>query len=169
MLLVSQKDQEGALRVVEEMIAKDSGNVDALMLQGRIYQSLDRLQDAKKAYERVIAADPKQGNTYVLLGKISAATSKVLRFPVLDTVVLLKEANELDQMMTEFEEEKHRLEGLSNEYTRLTGNVEVTRKRAPITAPTAAPIELSSQSESDKNRPTKQICRHSVSRLSKLQ
>jgi tetratricopeptide (TPR) repeat protein len=82
MLLISQKDQEGALRVVEGILAKDPGDVEALMLLGRIYQSLERLDDAKKAYERVILADPKQENTYVLLGKIygdSGELDKALR------------------------------------------------------------------------------------------
>lgn len=70
LLLVSQKDQEGASRVVEEILSRDSGNVDALMLLGRIYQSAERLDEAKNAYERVIEADPEQEDIYVLLGKI---------------------------------------------------------------------------------------------------
>jgi tetratricopeptide (TPR) repeat protein len=70
LLLISQKDYNGALHVVEDILERNSRDVDAIMLQGRIYQSLERPDEAKKAYERVIAVDPKQENTYVLLGKI---------------------------------------------------------------------------------------------------
>lgn len=71
LLLLLQQDQEGALHVLEEAVReKDPPHIESLMMIGRINQSLERMEAAQKAYERVLAADPAQEDVYVLLGKI---------------------------------------------------------------------------------------------------
>ncbi|MDX9787594.1 MAG: tetratricopeptide repeat protein [Desulfobacterales bacterium] len=70
MLLLSQQDQEGALLVLEGVLEKVPPHIESLMMIGRINQSLNRMEAAQRAYERVIAVDPTREDVYVLLGKI---------------------------------------------------------------------------------------------------
>ncbi len=69
-LYLYQKDNQKALNVVEGILKKDPNDVKSLIIYGQIKQSLDHIDDAKKAYERVIAIDPKQRNIYLYLGAL---------------------------------------------------------------------------------------------------
>jgi len=65
-----QKDNLNALNIVENIIDKNPDDIEALIMYGRIKQSLEQIDDAKQAYEKVIASDPAQEKVYLLLGGI---------------------------------------------------------------------------------------------------
>ncbi|MBW2165448.1 MAG: tetratricopeptide repeat protein [Deltaproteobacteria bacterium] len=65
-----QKDNLKALKIVKNIIDKNPGDIEALIMYGRIKQSLEQIDDAKKAYEKVIANDPAQKKIYLILGGI---------------------------------------------------------------------------------------------------
>jgi tetratricopeptide (TPR) repeat protein len=65
-----QKDNLKALKIVKNIIDKNPGDIEALIMYGRIKQSLEQIDDAKEAYEKVIANDPAQKKIYLILGGI---------------------------------------------------------------------------------------------------
>lgn len=69
-LYLHQKNNQGALTVVEGILAKHPDDIDALITYGKIKQSLRQMDDAKAAYRRVIEKDPELQNIYLLLGGI---------------------------------------------------------------------------------------------------
>ena len=69
-LYLLQKDNQNALRVVEEILKKHPEDIGALIAYGKIKQSLQQLDEAKAAYQQVITKAPDQKNIYLLLGSI---------------------------------------------------------------------------------------------------
>ena len=69
-LYLMQKDNLKALNIVKNIIDKNPGDIEALIMYGRIKQSLEQIDDAKEAYEKVIANDPAQKKIYLILGGI---------------------------------------------------------------------------------------------------
>jgi tetratricopeptide (TPR) repeat protein len=69
-LYLMQKDNLKALNIVKNIIDKNQGDIEALIMYGRIKQSLKQIDDAKEAYEKVIANDPAQEKIYLILGDI---------------------------------------------------------------------------------------------------
>jgi len=69
-LYLLQKDNLKALNIVENIIEKNPGDIDSLIMYGRIKQSLKQIDDAKEAYEKVIANDPAREKIYLILGDI---------------------------------------------------------------------------------------------------
>jgi len=65
-----QKDNLKALKIVKNIVDKNPGDIEALIMYGRIKQSLEQIDDAKEAYEKVIANDPAQKKIYLILGGI---------------------------------------------------------------------------------------------------
>lgn len=68
LLYLLQKDNLKALNIVKNIIDKNSRDIDSLIMYGRIKQSLKQIDDAKEAYEKVIALDPSQKKIYFILG-----------------------------------------------------------------------------------------------------
>ena len=58
MLYLQQKDEDKALSVVKTILVKKPDNVDALIIGGRISQNQNKIDEARRAYEKVIAIDP---------------------------------------------------------------------------------------------------------------
>ena len=79
LLYLQQKNNLKALNIIEQILKKDPGYVPALIIYGRINQSLKHIDDAKKAYEKVIAIDPRQQNIYLVLGRIYMEESDLNR------------------------------------------------------------------------------------------
>ncbi len=70
LLYLMQKDNLKALNIVKNIIDKNPRDIDSLIMYGRIKQSLKQIDDAKEAYEKVIAFDPSQKKIYLILGDI---------------------------------------------------------------------------------------------------
>ena len=70
LLFSQQKDYKSALAVVEDLLAQNPENVEALIIFGKINQTQKNMQEAKEAYEKVIALDKSQESIYLLLGGI---------------------------------------------------------------------------------------------------
>jgi tetratricopeptide (TPR) repeat protein len=64
------KESEAAEAVMDALVSEDPDNVENLITHARIKHSLNRLDEAKTAYEKIIAADPAQKNIYLLLGEL---------------------------------------------------------------------------------------------------
>ncbi len=69
-LYLHKEENEKALIVVEEILAKDPESVDALVMSASIKKTLDKQADVKPIYEKVILNDPKRKNIYQILGKM---------------------------------------------------------------------------------------------------
>jgi tetratricopeptide (TPR) repeat protein len=69
-LYLENKESLKALNTVEQILKREPENLDGLIMYGRIKQSLKQLEDAKEAYEKVIALDATRQNIYLLLGGI---------------------------------------------------------------------------------------------------
>ena len=69
-LYLIQKDNLKTLNIVKNIIDKNPVDIEALIMYGRIKQSLEQIDDAKEAYEKVIANDPAQKKIYLILGDI---------------------------------------------------------------------------------------------------
>jgi len=72
--LWQKKEDRAALEVLDGIMARDPGNVENLILYGRINHALKYWEKAKSAYEKVIAEDPTQRGIYLLLGGLYADT-----------------------------------------------------------------------------------------------
>lgn len=70
LLHLRQNDTSSALRVIEGHLAEKPDDIDALLLLGKIKQSMRLITQALDAYEKVIAFDPKQEKTYLLTGRL---------------------------------------------------------------------------------------------------
>jgi tetratricopeptide (TPR) repeat protein len=79
LLYLQQKNNLKALNIIEQILETDPGYIPALIIYGRINQSLKHIDDAKKAYEKVIAIDPRQQNVYLVLGRIYMEESDLNR------------------------------------------------------------------------------------------
>ena len=69
-LYLLQKNNLKALNIVNNIIDKNPDDIEALIMYGRIKQSLKQIDDAKEAYKKVIANDPSQEKIYLILGDI---------------------------------------------------------------------------------------------------
>lgn len=67
---VQQKDLQNALAVAEDILNSHPDDVETLIVYGRIKQGQNQLDQAGRAYEKVIALDKKQQEIYLLLGGI---------------------------------------------------------------------------------------------------
>jgi len=65
-----KKDENAANAVMDELISTYPDDVENLILYSRIKHSLNYLNEAKSAYEKVLAKDPTQRNIYLLLGSL---------------------------------------------------------------------------------------------------
>jgi tetratricopeptide (TPR) repeat protein len=67
-LLLQNKEEDRALEVLDELLAKTPDDAKALILYGGIQQLRKQNEAAMRVYERVIAIDPSQEKIYALLG-----------------------------------------------------------------------------------------------------
>ena len=66
-----QRQEAGlADEIISELMTKDPDNLENLMLYARTKHGMNELNEAKSAYEKVIAKDPTQKNIYLLLGSL---------------------------------------------------------------------------------------------------
>ncbi|MEE8398799.1 MAG: tetratricopeptide repeat protein [Desulfobacterales bacterium] len=70
LLYLHQKDTLRALQIVEEQLKEKPDALELLVLYGRIMQSIKKVPEAKMAFEKVIAKDPKRENVYLFLGSL---------------------------------------------------------------------------------------------------
>lgn len=69
-LYLYKKDNENALKVVEEILSKNPDSVDALVMAATIKKTLDKNADVKDLYERVLVNAPDRKSAYQILGKM---------------------------------------------------------------------------------------------------
>jgi len=69
-LLLREKKNEEALKVVESILEKNPEELNSLIIYGKIKQSLEQFDNARKTYEKILAINPKQQNIYILLGDL---------------------------------------------------------------------------------------------------
>ncbi|MBC2716451.1 MAG: tetratricopeptide repeat protein [Desulfobacteraceae bacterium] len=69
-LYLHKKENEKALSVVEEILAKDPESVDALVMSATIKKTLNKEADVKPIYEKVLLIDSKRKSVYQILGKM---------------------------------------------------------------------------------------------------
>jgi tetratricopeptide (TPR) repeat protein len=69
-LLLIKKEDQRALKLIEQVLAQDPDNIQALTLSGGIYQKQNQPNQAVRAYEKAIAQNPTEQNIYLLLGRI---------------------------------------------------------------------------------------------------
>jgi tetratricopeptide (TPR) repeat protein len=69
-LLLIKKEDQHALKLVEQVLSQDPDNIQALTLAGGIYQKQNKPDQAVRAYEKAIAQNPTEQNIYLLLGRI---------------------------------------------------------------------------------------------------
>ncbi len=69
-LYLHKEENEKALSVVEDILAKDPDSVDALVMEATIKKTLNKEADVKPIYEKVLANDPKRKSVYQILGKM---------------------------------------------------------------------------------------------------
>jgi tetratricopeptide (TPR) repeat protein len=67
-LYIQKKENAKALGILGKIVERHPENVNALILLGKLSQSLDKDEAAKAAYEKVLAIDPKQEEVYLILG-----------------------------------------------------------------------------------------------------
>jgi len=66
-----QKKETGeALVLIEDILAREPEDVEALILYGRIMQERDNREKARQAFEKVISLDRSRENVFLLLGRI---------------------------------------------------------------------------------------------------
>jgi len=69
-LYLYKKDNEKALKVVEEILARNPDSVDALIMAATIKKTQNKDADVKALYERVLVNDPNRKSAYQILGKM---------------------------------------------------------------------------------------------------
>jgi tetratricopeptide (TPR) repeat protein len=69
-LLVIKKETDKALGIIETVLSRQPDNVRALTMAGRIYQQQGNQKAARKAFEKVLAADGSDANIYIFLGRM---------------------------------------------------------------------------------------------------
>ena len=67
-LYIQKKEYIKALNIIEQIIGKYPNDIQALIMYGKLKQELNQIKDAKEAYEKVLAINPKHENVYLLLG-----------------------------------------------------------------------------------------------------
>lgn len=69
-LYLQKKDHQKALEIIEGQLHVDPDNVEALVIYGRIQQTVKQTDAAKKTYLKILALNPKLQNIYLFLGGI---------------------------------------------------------------------------------------------------
>ncbi|MGD9211033.1 MAG: tetratricopeptide repeat protein [Desulfobacteraceae bacterium] len=69
-IYLQMRDSTRALEVIENLLAIDPDDIEALIIYAKIQHANKQLDAAAEGYEKVIALDPKQKNIYLLLGGI---------------------------------------------------------------------------------------------------
>jgi tetratricopeptide (TPR) repeat protein len=69
-LYAQQKDSQNALRVLENILAKEPNDIETLFLYGKVKHGLKDFDAAKKVYTKIIDLDKQQKDVYLLLGGI---------------------------------------------------------------------------------------------------
>lgn len=67
--LIEKEDQE-SLALIQQVLAKEPSNVQALTIAGRIYQQQKKMDKAIEAYEKVLLSQPSEQGVYLVLGRI---------------------------------------------------------------------------------------------------
>ncbi len=65
---IDQNENEMALQTIEAAIRTNPNDIETIIYYARILESMDRMEDAKKAYYDIIAIDPKQEEILLRLG-----------------------------------------------------------------------------------------------------
>jgi tetratricopeptide (TPR) repeat protein len=68
--LLQNRQPTAALETVEELLDEHPDHTNGLILYGRIHQGLKQIDEAKRAYIKVLARDPDQKNIYLVLGDL---------------------------------------------------------------------------------------------------
>lgn len=69
-LLMTQKETEKALRMVQQVLSDQPDHLEALLLSGTIYQMKQEFDKAKDAYEKVLRLNASDQNVYLALGRL---------------------------------------------------------------------------------------------------
>jgi tetratricopeptide (TPR) repeat protein len=69
-LFLIKKEEEASLDLIEQVLAKEPTNVQALTIAGRIYQQQNKMDKAIAAYEKVLLSRPSEQGVYLVLGRI---------------------------------------------------------------------------------------------------
>ena len=69
-LYLRKKEPQIALEILNRVLAEHPEDVQALVLQGNVNQSMKNMEAAAQAYEKAIALDAKQERVYLMLGGI---------------------------------------------------------------------------------------------------
>ncbi len=69
-IYLRQQMPEKALGLMEAMLARNPDNIEALILYGKLKQSLKKNEEASEIYEKALKLDPKRKNIYLRLGPI---------------------------------------------------------------------------------------------------
>jgi len=69
-LYLQKKDPQKALEIIEGVLHADPNNVDALVIYGRIQQTVKQTDAAKATYRKILDLNPKMQNIYLFLGGI---------------------------------------------------------------------------------------------------
>jgi len=69
-LYLQKQDHQKALELIEEELQTNPDNVDALIIYGRIQQTVKQTDAAKETYRKILRLDPKLQNIYLFLGGI---------------------------------------------------------------------------------------------------
>lgn len=78
-IFIGNKDHQNALGLLDAILERNPEDVDTLMLYGRLNQKLNRTEEAKDAFRRIISADPKKETAYTILGRIYMAENDLIR------------------------------------------------------------------------------------------
>lgn len=69
-LLLIKKEDAKALALIQEVLAKQPDDTQALIMSGRIYQQRNELDKALAAYEKVLQQQPADEGVYLMAGRI---------------------------------------------------------------------------------------------------
>ena len=69
-LYLQKKEHQKALEIIEGDLHVDPNNVEALVIYGRIQQTVKQTDAAKKTYRKILDLNPKLQNIYLFLGGI---------------------------------------------------------------------------------------------------
>ncbi|MDF1591353.1 MAG: tetratricopeptide repeat protein [Desulfobacterales bacterium] len=69
-LYLQKKDHQKALEIIEGELYVDPNNVEALVIYGRIQQTVKQTDAAKETYQKILTLNPKLQNIYLFLGGI---------------------------------------------------------------------------------------------------
>lgn len=69
-LFLIKKEEKESLGLIEQVLAKEPSNIQALTIAGRIYEQQDKMDKAIAAYEKVLLSKPSEQGVYLVLGRI---------------------------------------------------------------------------------------------------